>query len=459
MAMYVLSGLLFFLAALILVGSLLLAAFEYRAPGFTRALVRYAVHRLTRRGDRPREYEVGDRDRLEGRAFCPCGCDANDDLPEDIVASPFEPHRELPKFRHVIRTRCGHMEESGVAVHCHDVRELRPWERNWLVYGCLALVRRRLSAKSCPEYVQGILADHLHPVPGPVTHNVYFVDGLYTDAKTASRQRQHIESYFGGGYDVRLLHNRVGPGPAPLRLSHEYAWGMASSPATTPLRSPPALAAYAILIDGLRRDADVAFVGFSGGTLQVAMAIRAFQTEPLHHDYLLRKVRVINAANMVHRSSHPDLESALLQFEAHVDRQDALARAFTGDIYTFDDGRSLDLSDVTWRDEINVALWAKVAMETRMHDDVDRYHSIENNYFRTDPWRATGEKADRKARHDVTVAFAPERQMVVLAPLVPEERRGKARKPEPAAPETAPKAAPRRARGPKASKPRKAGSA
>jgi hypothetical protein len=457
---YLLSGLLFFLAAVILVGSLVLSVFEYRAPGFIRALVRYATHLLLRRGDRPREYDVGDGDRLEGRPFCPCGCDANDDLPEQIVESAYEPHRELPTFRHVIRTRCAHPGEGDYTVHCHDVRELRAWERNWFVYGVLALVRHRLSAKSCPEYVVGVLADHLHPVPGSVAHNVYFADGIGTDARGASSQRQHIEAFFGGGYDVRLLHSRPSVSPAPMRLHHDYLWGIANSPATKPLRSQQALAAFAILNDGFRRKADVAFVGASSGTLQVAMAVRAFLTEPAHRDYLREKVRVINAASMVHRSSHTDLGGELLQFEPHVDRQDALARAFTGDVYTFDDGQTFDLGGPTWRDEINLALWAKVAMESRIHDDVDRYHSIANNYFRTEPWRAAGEKADRRVRHDVTVAFAPERERAVLSPFVPEDRRGTERTvdraPEASAPTITPKAAPGSAKGPRASKPRKA---
>lgn len=413
MVKYVLSGLLFFLAAVILFGSIVLAFLEYRAPGIIRASGHFLVDRLARRARKPREYAVGDGDRLEGRPFCPCGCDANDDLPDTIVANPFEAHRELPKFRYVIRTRCHHAGEFGLAVHCHDVRELRLWERNWLVYGVLALVRLRLSAKSCPEYVQGILADHLHPVDGPVSHNVYFINGAYTDDRSASRQRQYIEGFFGSGYDVRLLHNRVALGLDPLQLSHDYAWGIANSPATTPFRSQPALAAYAILLDGFRRNANIAFVGFSGGTLQIAMAFRAFRTVPEHQPYLRQKVRVLNAANMVHKSSHLEFQMALLQFDPHVDRQDPFARAFTGDTYTFDDGRSFDLGDPTWRDSINVALWIKVGMELLVHDDVNRYHSSENNYFRTMPWRADGEKADRTVRH-----VTPEALGGAVAPLI-----------------------------------------
>ena len=396
---YGVSGLLFALAFVILFGSLLLAFLEYHAPGFTRALARFVTHRLLRRRDLPREFDVGEKDRLGGRAFCPAGCDANDDLPEEVVQSAFEGARELPKFRRVIRTRCGHMDEYASAVHCHDVRELRLWERNWIVYGVLRLVRLRLGAASCPEYVLGQLGDHLHPVSGPVNHNVYFVNGVHTDAKSASRQRQHLEEYLGHGFDVRLLHNRVALRLDPLQLSHDYMWGLANSPATEALRSPPALAAYAILLDGLRRDAEVAFVGFSGGTLQIAMAIRAFRTVPEHQVYLRQKVRVISAGNMIHKSCHLDLRGALLQFEPHVDRQDPLARAFTGDTYTFDDGRSFDLGMPEWHGEINVALWVKVGMEMLLHDDVDRYHAIENNYVRSQAWRAPGDKAERTVRH------------------------------------------------------------
>ncbi len=402
---YWLSGLLYAVAFIILFGSLLLSFLEYHAPGLIRALLHYLMHRLLRRGNKPREYAVGEKDRLGDRPFCPSGCDANDDLPDEVIQNEFEAHRELPKFRHVVRTRCKHAGESGFPVHCHDVRELRLWERNWLMYGILALVRLRLGAKSCPEYVQGILADHLHPVSGPVNHNVYFVNGIYTNAKSASRQRQHIEDFLGDGFDVRLLHNRIDLRLDPLQLSHDYTWGLASSPATKPFRSQPALAAYAILMDGFRRDAEVAFIGFSGGTLQIAMAIRAFRTVPEHQPYLRRKVRVIAAGNMIHKSCHLDMSMTLLQFEPHVDRQDPFARAFTGDTYTFDDGRSFDLGMPEWREEINIALWAKVGMELLVHDDIDRYHSIENNYVRGEPWKAPGDKADRKERHVKFDAF------------------------------------------------------
>ena len=409
----ILIVLLFGAAIIILSGSLLLSIFEYRAPGFVRALLHFVVHRILRRGDKPHEYAFGEEDRLEGRPFCPAHCDANDDLPEEVVQNDFEAYRELPKFRRVIRTRCKHEGESGLPVHCHDVRELFLWERNWLMYGILWLVRTRLSAKSCPEYVQGILADHLHPVLGPVAHNIYYVNGIYTNAKSASRQRQHIEEFLGQGFDVRLLHNRIDLRLDPLQLSHDYTWGIANSPATTPFRSQPALAAYAILLDGFRRKAEVAFVWFSGGTLQIAMAIRAFRTVPEHQAYLRQKVRVIGAASMTHKSAHLDFGMALLQFEPHVDRQDPFARAFSGDFYIFDDGRAFDLGTPEWRREINLALWTKVGMEILLHDDVDRYHSVENNYVRSEPWRAPGEKTDRTVRH-----IKPDVLGVVAAPTV-----------------------------------------
>lgn len=95
----------------------------------------------------------------------------------------------------------------------------------------------------------------------------------------------------------------------------------------------------------------------------------AFRTVPAHQLYLRQKVRVISAANMVDKASHQDFQMALLQFDPHVDRQDPVARAFTGDTYTFDDGRSFDLGDPTWRDSVNVALWLRVGMEFLVHDD------------------------------------------------------------------------------------------
>ncbi len=393
------ADLLFALAGIILVVSLMLAFFEYQAPGIVRSLLHYVGHRILRRPDKPSEFPAGEFDNLGGPHFCPSHCDADADLPGKIVADPYEAHKELPKFRRVVRTRCRHAGEYGIPVHCHDVRELHWWERNWIVYGILALVRLRLNAESCPEYMRGILADHLHPVPGPVEHNVYFINGVYTNRKSASRQRQYVESFFGAGVDVRLLYNRIDLRLDPLQLSHDYTWGISSSPATTPFVSQPALAAYAILLDGFRRGTEIAFVGFSGGTLHIAMAIRAFRTVPAHQIYLRQKVRVIAAANLIHRSSHLDFAMSLRQFEPHVDRQDAFARAFTGGTYTFDDGRTFDLGTPEWRKEINVGLWAKAGTELLLHEDVARYHSIENNYLREEPWKAPGEKDKREIRH------------------------------------------------------------
>jgi hypothetical protein len=207
-------------------------------------------------------------------------------------------------------------------------------------------------------------------------------------------------------------------------LSHDYTWGIVNSPATTPLLSQPALAAYAILLDGFARDAEIAFVGFSGGTLQIAMALRAFRTNPAHQPYLRRKVRVICAANLIHKSSHLDFQMSLLQFEPHVDRQDPFARAFAGDTYTFDDGRTLDLGTPRWREEINVALWTKVGMELLVHDDIGRYHSIENNYLRNAKWRAPGEKSDRSVRHLVPSALG-----AIAAPTIRAGEVASAKKP------------------------------
>jgi hypothetical protein len=447
---------LYALAMLAMIGALVLAFLDSHAPGLARSLGRYAKHRILRRGDTSSTYPAGAHDRLGGRPFCPCGCDANDDLPDEVMENGFEPEREMPEFRYVVRTRCRHVDEFGVRAHCHDVRTLRWWENNPFTHLALTLVRLRLSAASCPAYLRGILADHLHPVPGLVTHNVYFVASSYTNLKAASCQRQHVEAFLGAGVDVRLLHNRVDLRPGPIQLDHDYAWGIANSPATTPLRSQPALAAYALLLDGFDRNAEIAFVGFAGGTLQIAMAIRAFRTVPAYQAYLRSKVRVIAAANMIHRSVHLDFTTSLLQFDPHVDRQDPLARAFTGASYTFDDGRSFDLGIPRWRDNINVALWTKVGAEMLLHKAAARYYSVENNYFRTEPWRAPGEEEERTARHDVKVAFAPERQKVVLAPLVPEERRATERTPESAAPTITPKTAQGSAKAPKASKPGKA---
>jgi len=393
------SDLLFLLAGLIFVVSLVLAFFEYQAPGLVRSLLHYVGHRVLRRPDKPSEFPAGEFDNLGGPHFCPSHCDADEDLPGDVVSNPFEPHRELPKFRRVVRARCRHEGVAGAPAHCHDVRALHWWERNWIVYGVLALVRLRLSARSCPEYVRGILADHLHPVQGSVEHNVYFINGVYTNRKSASKQREYIEAFLGSGYDVRLLYNRIDLRLDPLQLSHDYTWGISSSPATTAFVSQPALAAYAILLDGYRRGAEIAFVGFSGGTLHIAMAIRAFRTVPAHQVYLRQKVRVIAAASLIHRSSHLDFAMSLRQFEPHVDRQDAFSRAFTGYEYTFDDGQTLDLGTPEWRQEINVGLWAKAGIELLLHEDVARYHSIENNYLREAPWKAPGEKRPRDARH------------------------------------------------------------
>ncbi len=153
-----------------------------------------------------------------------------------------------------------------------------------------------------------------------MNQNVSFINGIYTNARSASRQRQHIKEFLGHGFDVRLLHNSIDLRLDPLQLSHDYTWGLANSPATTPFRSRPALAAYANLIDGFRRNAEVAFVGFSGGTLQIAMVIRAFRTVPEHQVYLRRKVRVISGADMIRKSCHLDLGMALRQCEPHVDR-------------------------------------------------------------------------------------------------------------------------------------------
>ena len=448
------GGSLYALAMAMMIAALVLAFLDSHAPGLARALRRYAKQRLLRRGETPSAYPAGAHDRLGGRAFCPCGCDANADLPDDVVGNEFEPEREMPMFRYVIRTRCRHVDEFDVRVHCHDVRTLRWWENNPLTHLALALVRSRLGAASCPAYVRGVLADHLHPVPGPVTHNVYFVASSYTNLKAASRLRQHVEAFLGAGVDVRLLHNRVDLRPGPIQLGHDYTWGLANSPATTPLRSQPALAAYALLLDGFDRNAEIAFVGFGGGTLQIAMAIRAFRTVPAYQAYLRSKVRVIAAANMIHRSVHLDLTMSLLQFEPHVDRQDPVARAFTGASFTFDDGRSFDLGTPRWRDNVNVALWAKVGAEMLLHKAAARYHSAESNYFRMEPWRAPGEEDERMARHDVTVAGAPERPTIALSPFVPEERRAAERTPGLAAPTIAPSGS----SAPKASKPRKAGS-
>ena len=422
------GGTLYALAMLVMIGALVLVFLDSHAPGLARSLGRYAKQRLLRRPEAPSTYPAGAHDRRGGRPFCPCGCDANDDLPDEVVRNEFEPEREMTQFRSVIRTRCRHVDESGVREHCHDVRTLRWWENNPLTHLALAIGRKRLGAASCPAYLRGILADHLHPVPGPVTHNVYFVANSYTNLKAASRQRQHVEAFLGAGVDVRLLHNRIDLRPGPAQLDHDYTWGLANSPATTPLRSQPALAAYAVLLDGFDRNADIAFVGFAGGTLQIAMAIRAFRTVPAYQAYLRSKVRVIAAANMIHRSVHLDFAMSLLQFDPHVDRRDPVARAFTGASFTFDDGTSFDLGTPRWRDNINVALWAKVGAELLLHRAVGRYHSVENNYFRMEPWRAPGEEEDRAARHDVKLAFAPERPAAVLSPFVPEERRGEARK-------------------------------
>ena len=443
------GGSLYALAMLLMIGALILAFLDSHAPGLARSLGRYGKQRLLRRPEAPSTYPAGAHDRLGGRAFCPCGCDANADLPDEVALGEFEPEREMPPFRPVIRTRCAHVDDFGVRAHCHDVRTLRRLERNPLTYLALALVRKRLGAASCPAYLRGILADHLHPVSGPVTHNVYFVASSYTNLKAASRQRQQVEAFLGAGVDVRLLRNRVDLRPGPAQLDHDYTWGLANSPATTPLRSQPALAAYALLLDGFDRNAEIAFVGFAGGTLQIAMAIRAFRTVPAYQAYLRSKVRVIAAANMIHRSVHLDFTMSLLQFDPHVDRQDPVARAFTGASFTFDDGRSFDLGTPRWRDNINVALWAKVGAEMLLHKAAARYHSVENNYFRMEPWRAPGEEEDRPTRHDVKVVGAPEPHKVVLSPLVPEERRAENRV-------FGTTAGPGSARAPKASRPGKA---
>jgi hypothetical protein len=393
------GGSLYALAMLIMIATLVLTFLEFHAPGLARTLLRYVKHRVLRRADTPRTYPAGAHDRLGGRPFCPCGCDANGDLPEEVVRNEFEAEREMPKFRYVIRTHCEHVDEFGTQEHCHDVRILYWWERNPVTYLALIMVRLRLSAASCPEYVKGTLADHLHPVPGPVAHNVYFVGGTFTNLKSASRQRQHVEAFFGAGVDVRLLHNRVDLRPGPSTLSHDYTWGIGNSPATVPLRSQPALAAYALLLDGFDRNAEIAFIALSGGSLQIAMAIRAFRTVPAHQPYLRRNVRVIAAANMIHRSVHLDFAMSLLQFEPHADRQDPFARAFTGASYTFDDGQSFDLGTPRWRENINVALWTKVCAELLLHRDAARYRSMENNYLRSEPWRVPGDAEDRTVRH------------------------------------------------------------
>ncbi len=426
MGKLLLSDLLFALAAAILGVSLLIAFLEYQAPGIVRSLAHYAMHRILRRPDAPAEYPAGEDDNLGGRHFCPSHCDADGDLPGEVYANPYEAHKELPKFRRVIRTRCHHAGDYGIPLHCHDVRELHWWEHNWIVYGILGLVRLSLSAASCPEYLRGILADHLHPVPGPVSRNVYFINGVYTNRKSASRQREYVESFFGSDYDVRLLYNRIDLRLDPCQLSHDYTWGIANSPATTPFRSQPALAAYALLLDGYRRKAEIAFVGFSGGTLHIAMAIRAFRTVPEHQAYLRQKVRVIAAGNLIHRSSHLDFSMSLLQFEPHVDRQDGFARAFTGGTYTFDDGRSFDLGTPQWRKEINVGLWTKTGTELLLHDDVARYHSIENNYLREEPWKAPGEKEKRTTRHVAHEALGPRVESGITKGLITPEKKKRA---------------------------------
>lgn len=380
--------------------SLVLAIAEYRAPGLTRALLSYVVRRALRRGPKPAEYPP-DAHEPGAPHFCPHGCDADAALPEAIYRNERRPYRELSKFRRVIRTKCTHLNEFGLTVHCHDVRDLHWWERNWIVFAVLAVIRWNLSASSCPEYVRGQLAEHLRPVPGQFTYNVYFVNGIYTNKKSASRQVQYLHDFLGYGYDVRLVHNRIDARLDPIQLDHDYDWGIRNSAATTPFRSMPALAAYALLLDAKVRGAEVALVGFSGGGLQIAMAIRAMRSNPSSRLFLSENVRFLSTGNLVHRSSHIPFRMSLKAFDPHVDRQDPFARAFTGDTYTFDDGRTVDLGVPEWREEVNVAIWAKVSTELLDHEEVARYHSVENNYFRTEPWTPPGSDVPRAVRHEV----------------------------------------------------------
>lgn len=382
--------------------------FETMAPGFTRALVRYFWYRGRRRSPevvtQPGAY-------TGPSPYCPSGCDADAELPAVVAPNMYSAVPEPRKFRDVRRTRCRHLREDGTRDHCHDVRELRWYERNPLVRCPIAFRRFFMSAATCPELVRGHLGTGLVPNGDPEVLNVYFVNGIYTDAEAASRQRQHIQRYLDGAGTVRLIHNRIDARLDPVFLNHDYTWGISNSPARTPFRSIPALAVYALLLEGYAQDAEITIVGFSGGTLQVAMAIRAFRTEAARHSYLVRKVRFIASGNLIHRSQHISLRLSLRQFDPHVDREDPFARAFNGDEYRFDDNRSMDLGIPAWSDEINVGLWSKVATELLAHEELARYHAVINNYFREEPWPGP-DGAPRAVRHVEHDALHKNRQGV-----------------------------------------------
>ncbi len=134
-------------------------------------------------------------------------------------------------------------------------------------------------------------------------------------------------------------------------------------------------------------------------------------------------MRFLSLANAIHRSSHLDFQMSLLSFEPHVDRQDPFSRALTGDVYTFDDGRTVDLGVPDWRDQVNAGLWTKIGTELLVHEEVARYHSIENNYARIVPWSVPGQNKSHAVRHRLVHELGRPRPEPTAFPVAPEERR------------------------------------